>query len=235
MTKSNTRKIFLALGVTAVVIIFGACATVNHLSEYSFGGTKVAGTMRTPPEPVVDGNYNVTIDMNKPIHTFASVATNLAKADQLSKAEDKMYAALREVDVPGLIFEETYNRCAFSLASEKVASVRDSDYIFDLEIRSYGLDADSSSAAVRIEIETTARVYATADRRLIWERRVSVRDPLSPEVFGLNDVIDTVITTAAIANLTEEQLVRGFTESARRVAYKIAGKLEDDLYAAIFD
>ncbi len=207
MTISEVRKIPLVLCVTALVILLGACATVNHLAEYRFGGTAVAGTMRTPPEPQINGNYNVTIDMNKPVQTFASVATNLAKANQLSKAEDKMYAALREVDVPDLIFKETYDRCAVSIASQKVASVLDSDYIFDLELRSYGLVADSSSTAVKIEIETTARLYATADRRLIWERRVSVRDPLSPEVFGLHDVIDTVITTAAIANLTEEQLV----------------------------
>ena len=221
--------------IGAAVAMLGACATVNHLDEYRFGGTKVAGTLRIPPAPDVDGNYNVTIDVNRPIETFASVATNIAKADQLAKAEEKMYAALKKVDVPELVFEETFDRCARTLASERVVSVSDSDYIYDLEIRSYGLDADSSSATVRIEIATTARVYATADRRLIWERRVSVRDPLSPEVFGLNSLVDTVITTAVIAELTEDQLIRGFEESARRVAYKIAGKLEDDIYAAIFD
>ncbi len=235
MTISNLRKRAVTLGIGALAVLLGSCATVNHLAEYRFGGTTVAGTMRIPPEPQVDGNYNVTIDINKPIQTFASVATNLAKADQLSKAEDKMYAALRQVDVPGLVFQETYDRCATTLASEKVESVTDSNYIYDLEIRSYGLDAGSSSATVRIEIATTARVYATADRRLIWERNVSVRDPLTPELFGLHDVVDTVITTAVIAELTEEQLVEGFTESARRVAYKIAGKLEDDIYKAIFD
>ena len=235
MTIANLRKLIVIICIGALALLFGSCATVNHLAEYRFGGTTVAGTMRTPPEPQVDGNYNVTIDVNKPIQTFASVATNLAKANQLSKAEDKMYAALRQVDVAELVFQETYDRCAASLASDKVVSVTDSDYIFDLEIRSYGLDADSSGAAVRIEIATTARVYATADRRLIWERNVSVRDPLTPEVFGLHDVLDTVISTAAIAELTEDELVKGFTESARRVAYKIAGKLEDDIYAAIFD
>jgi hypothetical protein len=235
MRKANRRKILRVIIIGALALFFSSCATVNHLAEYRFGGTTVAGTMRTPPEPQVDGNYHLTIDANRPIETFASVATNLAKASQLSKAEDKMYAALRQVDVAELVFQETYSRCASSLASEKVVSVTDSDYIFDLEIRSYGLDADSSGATVRIEIATTARVYATAHRRLIWERNVSVRDPLSPEVFGLHNVLDTVISTAAIAELTEEQLVKGFTESARRVAYKIAGKLEDDIYAAIFD
>ncbi|MBN1686735.1 MAG: hypothetical protein JW852_08780, partial [Spirochaetales bacterium] len=190
---------FVALAICTSAVLFVSCATVNHLGEYRFGGTRLAGTMRTPPEPEIDGDYNVTVDMKNPVLTFASVATNLAKANQLEKAEVKMYAALQQVDVPRVIFQETYDRCAVSLASEKVASVSDSDYIFDLEIRSYGLEASSYSTAVRIKIETTARVYATAGRRLIWERRADISDPLSPEVFGLHDVIDTVITTAAIA------------------------------------
>ena len=233
--KITSRRFFFSVSFGLLALFISSCATVNHLEEYSFGGTKIAGTMRTPPEPGIDGNYNVHVDMQNPVLTFASVATNLAKANQLDKVEDKMYAALQQVDVPGTVYEETYKRCAVSLASEKVASVKDSDYIFDLEIRNYGLSADSHGSAVRIEIETTARVYATADRRLIWERRVNVRDPLSAEVFGLHDVLDTLISTAVIADLTEEQLVKGFTASARRVAYEIAGKLEDDIYKSIFD
>ena len=121
MTQSKPRKLIIAVCLAAAALFFASCATVNHLAEYRFGGTKVAGTMRIPPEPHVDGNYNVTIDVNKPIQTFASVATNLAKADQLAKAEDKMYAALRQVDVPELVFQETYDRCAGTLASEQVA------------------------------------------------------------------------------------------------------------------
>jgi len=219
----------------AVTLLLGSCATVNHLDEYRFGGTGIAGTMRTPPEPEIDGNYDVTVDMENPVLTFASVATNLAKANQLAKVEDKMYSALEQVDVPQIIFDETYERCAVTLASEKRQYVKDADYVFDLEIRDYGLSADSYGTTVRIEIATTARLYSTADRRLIWERRVSVSDPLSAEVFGLHDVLDTVISTAVIANLTEEQLVKGFSESARRISYKIANKLEDDIYDAIFD
>ena len=190
--------------------------------------------MRTPPEPEIDGNYNVRIDTGNPVLTFASVAANLAKANQIAKDEQKMFAALRQIDVPQLVWEETFERCVRSLASEQVSSVGNSDYIFDLEIRHYGLDADSTNAAVMIEITTTARLYATADRRLIWQRNVSVRDPLSPEVFGAGSVVDTVITTAALAKLTEDQLARGFGEAARRVSYQIARELEDDIYAAVF-
>ncbi len=233
MTIKGPQLTIALVGIT--VLLVTSCATVNHLDEYRFGGTTIAGTMRTPPRPEIDGNYNVSIDMENPVLTFASVATNLAKANQLSKAEAKMYLALEEVDVPQMVFDETFDRCAGSLASDKVVSVKDSDYIFDLEIRNYGLTADSHGTAVRIEIETTARIYATGDRRLIWERRVSVRDPLSPEVFGLHSVLDTVVSTAVIANLTEEQLVKGFSESARRVSYKIANRLEDDIYRTIFD
>ncbi len=234
MNIARLQKIVLISLAVASLLVFSSCATTNHLADYRFGGTSVAGTLRTPPEPQLDGNYNVTVDMKNPVLTFASVATNLAKANQLEKVKDKMYAALQQVDVPSVVFEETYDRCAVSLASEKVQSVRDADYIFDLEIRKYGLDAPSHGTAVKIEIETTARIYATGDRRLIWERRVSVSEPLSAEVFGLHNVIDTVITTAVIANLTEEQLVTGFDEAARRVAYKIANKLEDDFYKAVF-
>lgn len=235
MKRDKTLRATVGFLLCSLIFFLASCATVNHLDEYRFGGTGIAGTMRTPPEPEIDGNYNVNIDMQDPVMTFASVATNLAKANQLAKVEDKMYAALREVNVPELVFDETFNRAAISLASEKRVSVKDADYVFDLEIRDYGLSADSYGTAVRIEISTTARVYSTADRRLIWERRVSVRDPLSAEVFGLHSVVDTVITTAALANLTEEQLVKGFSESARRVSYKIAQKLEDDIYNTIFD
>jgi hypothetical protein len=232
--KIHTTSIWLLVAMIVGVFVVTSCSTVNELSEYKFGGTTVAGTMRTPPEPEIDGNYNVRIDANNPVLTFASVATNLAKANQIEKVEAKMMGALWQVDVPQLVWEETYTRCTRSLASEPVKSVGDSDYIFDLEIRRYGLEADSANAAVKIEIATTARLYATADRRLIWQRYISVRDPLSPEVFGAGTVVDTVITTAALAGLTEEQLAEGFRGAARTVAYKIAKELEDDIYAAVF-
>ena len=221
--------------VGALILLLGSCSTVNHLAEYRFGGTTVAGTMRTPPEPEIDGNYHVKIDPDNPVLTFASVATNLAKANQIEKIEGRMYSALSQVNVPELVWEETYERCVRSLASEPVPYVKDADYVFDLEIRKYGLDAGSAAAAVKIEIATTARLYSTADRTLIWQRNISVRDPISPEVFGTGAVVDTVITTAVLAELTEEELVKGFSESARRVAYRIAQELEDDIYDAVFD
>ena len=232
--KRNKMSASLLVAVFLGLFVVASCSTVNELSEYKFGGTTVAGTMRTPPEPEIDGNYNVRIDADNPVLTFASVATNLAKANQIEKVEERMVGALRQVDVPQLVWEETYTRCTRSLASEPVKSVSDSDYIFDLEIRSYGLEADSANAAVKIVIATTARLYATVDRRLIWQRKISVRDPLSPEVFGAGTVVDTVITTAALAGLTEDQLAEGFRGASRAVAYKIARELEEDIYAAVF-
>jgi hypothetical protein len=229
------KKIFLAV-VSAIVLLaaFISCSTVNNLAEYRFGGTTVAGTLRTPPEPEIDGNYDIHIDANNPVLSFVSVATNLAKANQIAKIKDSMLDALRSVDVPDLVWDETYKRSLRSLSSTPAESVSDSDYIFDLEIVSYGIDADSANAAVKIEIVTTARLYSTIDRNLIWQRRVSVREPLRPEVFGAVDVVDTLITTAVLADLSEEELIQGFTASAREVAYKIARRLEDDIYRAVF-
>lgn len=222
------------LALSAAVFVFASCSSVNHLAEYQFGGTTVAGTMRTPPEPEIDGNYNVRIDADNPVLTFASVATNLAKATQLEKAEEKMMNALQNVDVPQLVWDETYSRCVRSLASDPIEEINDSDYIFDLEIRNYGLEADSYNAAVKIEIATTARIYATRDRRLIWQKNITAREPMSPEVFGLGSVADTVISTAFIADLTQEEFEKGFAEAAREVAYRIARELEEDIYDAVF-
>ena len=234
--------------LAAAALLLSSCTTVNRLDKYNFESSRLAVDMRTPPEPRLNVDYNVSMDSHSAVISALSVMSNLAKANQANRAREVMLAALTDVDVPEIIRTEAFSACAASLGAEQASSRRGADYILLISMEEWGIDARSPFSAVSLRVRLVASLYpvsgglvperesAPLGRRdeLAWRREVTVDQPADPEMFGIGNIIGNMVTATVLYNMTEEDLARGFKELASRTAKRVALVLERDLDRARF-
>jgi len=223
------RRIVL-LAVAAALL--ASCATVNRLDDIRLDGASLASVLAPPPPPSLDTWYDLGIDTGNPIGTVLRVGSSIVMAAEAEKAGERMREALDEVDVPAVVLEESSARCARALGADRVEETRDADFVLDLEVEEYGIDAPSWGGAVALQIDLTVRLYERRSRDLVWRRHVSVDQRATPEVFGLPAAAENIFTAAMLASLSTEEMVQGFQALAHDAARIVGNTLERDLRKA---
>lgn len=216
-------------GAAAACMALASCMTVNHLDLYEFEGARLAVDLHTPPEPQLRIDYD--IDMNgPPVIAAFSVMTNLAKANQAVRTRQLMREALVEVDVPGIVRDESFRACSSSLGTEQVDSLRMADYVLAFHIEEWGIETRSPVAAVSLHMKLVASLYPRKGNELAWRREITVDEPADPEMFGVGTIVGNMVTATVLYNMNQEDLARGFKElgslTARRIAYELEGDLD---------
>jgi hypothetical protein len=222
------------VGLAAAALLLSSCTTINRLDQYSFEASRLAVEMRTPPEPRLNVDYDISTDSHSAVITALSLMSNLAKANQANRAREVMRAALMDVDVPEIIRAESFSACAASLGAEQVSSKRGADYVLSISMEEWGIDARSPFSAVSLRIRLVASIYPVAINELAWRREVTVDQPADPEMFGIGNIVGNMVTATVLYNMTEDDLARGFTELASLAAKRVALVLERDLDRARF-
>jgi ABC-type uncharacterized transport system auxiliary subunit len=228
-TKIVMKAALMAAAASALVL--ASCATVNRLDWYDLRGSRLAAVMRTPPEPRLNVDYDVLLDSRNPVYSALSVLTNLAKANQAHHAEAVMRRALDQADVPVLIRDRAFDSCADTLDARAVQSRADADYVLELDIHDWGIDARTAWDPVSMRIRVSASLYRAFTDELVWRRDVTVSQAASPEMFGLGSIVGNMVTTQVLSELTEDELATGFRGLAVEAARKVARSLEKDLDA----
>jgi len=221
-----------AVALVAAALGLGACASTNRLGDYEFRGATLSTEMRTPPEPRLDIDYNVNIDTGNAVLSGLSVLTNLAKANQASKAAGAMRDALLFVDVPEIVRQETAHSCSSVLETMENDSPFSSDFRLVLDIHDWGIDARSYGSSASLHMHLTASLYHTASSELLWSRTVTVDQAATPSMFGLGQIVGDMVTAGALAQMTPSDLASGFKELARESARSLVRRLERDLDAS---
>jgi ABC-type uncharacterized transport system auxiliary subunit len=216
----------------AAVLFLSSCATMNRLDEFDLYGSRLAVVMRTPPAPRMNVDYDVFISSHNPVYSAISILTNIAKANQAYYAETVMRDALDGANVPRLIRDRSFSACASALNAEQASSRTDADYVLELDISEWGIDARGAWEPVSLRISLSARLYQTFTDENVWRRDFSVKQAASPEMFGLGRVVDDLVTTSVLSQLTQDELRTGFRELAANAARKVARSLESDLEKA---
>jgi hypothetical protein len=227
-----TRKAAYAAGTLALVLAVAGCATVNRLDPNEFWGARLSAHMQTPPAPRMQVSYDLTIDSRRPVFTALSVLTNLAKASQAEKADRAMREALRRVDVPAIVFDESFTACAGMLGATPVDAAEMADYSLDLDITSWGIRANAPGSPVTLHMEMRATLSRAFGGDVLWQRNLTVDEPASPAMFGLGEIVGTMVTATTLYDMSPDTLADGFAEMARSTARGVARLLQRDLNRA---
>ena len=85
-----------------------------------------------------------------------------------------------------------------------------------------------------MRIKLTVSLYHMGESAVVWRRDIDVERHATASMFGLEPTIGNVVTTLALASLSEEDLQNGFDALAQDTALTVARTLQSDLYDARF-
>jgi len=226
------RRLLRTMGaLMPLVVLLGGCGTRHRLAEYDFRGLTLAVEPHFPPFPeVLTGPY-FPGHPRDPIHAIIRAGTLLAKELEAREVRVRLDSAATLVDLPALVGERLGRESARHLGARLIDDVDAADLVLEVEIRDYGIDAEDWDAAARFFVDAEVWLRDADTRRLIWQTRVRARDPIAPAIFGGPSAVRDVVTAAALAGLSVEDVARAL----RQLAYYSADQVSDRLRSALDD
>ena len=217
--------------LVVILLMMMSCSS-NRLMEYDFKDKTAAALMALPPPPAVFTDDWFFIDEDNLLETAIKIGTTIAKEVEVQKTQEKLGNAMEEVDVSERVRERTLKKCASYLRYEPVDDPDNADFLFDMHIQSYGIEAESWMASVHFKIDVKVFLIDNDKGIEVWKKRARVRLPITRGLFGLPDEAGDIITAVSLSKLTEEEMVEGFTHLSGYTADQVARKLQHDFAKA---
>jgi hypothetical protein len=128
--------------------------------------------------------------------------------------------------------EGILDRSARYLGADAAAGDPDADYLVEVVVVEYGIDAESWNAAAHFYIEADATLLHTASGAEIWRAEIEERDPIGPRIYGRRTAVRDVVTAVMLADLSVEEIVEVLESLADYSARVITDRLRNDLREA---
>ncbi|MBN1481324.1 hypothetical protein EH223_03025 [candidate division KSB1 bacterium] len=219
-------KYIMVLFFSAFMVLL-ACSS-NKLVEYDLREADIAARTFMPPRANVFTDLNVNFNPHDIVGTAISVGSTVARENEAIKARARLDSAMQMVDVPAIIEEEVLFRAAEMLNFRPVNEVKAADFVFNMRMEKYGIDAKGWDAGTFFVIESKVELIDNQLQRRIWKRSVTAREPLSPRVFGISTPIENVMDAVALSQLSVDEMAAGMEFLANFSAEIIAEKLYRD-------
>jgi hypothetical protein len=227
--KKTAIRVILALCGSTLILTLSMCCSMNRLQGYEFREHTVSALSAHPRPPEIFTDDWTNVDFSNPVEAIIGIGTGIAKEVEVAKTRAKLDSAMGMVDIPEIIRMETLERGAQYLHYLSTEDTENSDYLFDIIIRHYGIDAKSWSASVYFKMDAKITLLDNRKGTEVWRRCFNERFPVSREVFGLPDVAGNVITAVSLSQLTVEQIAIGLENLAVHTSDRMIHKLQRDL------
>jgi hypothetical protein len=167
--------------------------------------------------------------VSNPVEAVVRAGSNAAKDVEARKATARLDSAVTRVDIAGRLARQTLERSSRYLGVRPVDSTQEADYLLEVHMRSYGIDARGQSAA---SLFTNAEVVLLENRtgREIWSVDVHATDRLTPVVRGTApELPGAIIAAGTLSTVTVEQFQQALEELMQLSANVIADELREAL------
>jgi hypothetical protein len=224
-----TPAVRVALVLVAVAVL-GACGGRHHLEQYNFAGRKLALVYIDPPAPELrHGWYNVRPSDNM-VQTVVRAGASVAKEIEARRASHRLDSAAARVNVPALLAQRTLDRASRYLGMRAVQNADSADYVLEIQMRSFGIDARSNNATY-LYTRAEAVLLDRDTGREIWNEIVYGQDRLTPWVHGTANVPSVVFTAATLHTVSvadfQEALEQLTTYTSTLITNELRDKLRD--------
>ena len=214
----------------ATIGVLGACGGHHHLEQYNFSGRTLALAYIDPPSPELrHGWYNVRPSDNT-MQAIVRAGASVAKEVEARRASARLDSAALRVSVRSLLSRRTLERANRYLGTRSVASADSADFVLEVQMRSFGIDARSNNATYLF----TRAEAVLIDRRTgreIWNRDVHGTDRLTPWVLGTDNIPSAVFTAATLHTVSvadfEQALEQLVTYTSTLITNELRDKLRD--------
>jgi hypothetical protein len=196
----EASRIIRGIAAAALLVVASACGRKHHLAEYQFAEKSLALSFIDPPVPELQtGLYDLRPSRN-PVIMAARVGGGVAKEIEARKAGARLDSAARRVDVPTLLAQRTLERTALYLGAKPVQSRAEADFVLEINMRRFGIDARSPHAAY-LYTRAEAVLLDRRTGREIWSVEIRGSDRMTPFIVGTRQIPSSIFTAATIHNV----------------------------------
>jgi hypothetical protein len=214
--------------VGALLLAVAGCGRKHYLAEYQFSEKALALSFIEPPAPeLLTGLYDLRASRN-PITMAARVGGGVAKEIEARKAGARLDSAARRVDIPGSLAQRTLERTALYLGARPVSSPAEADFILEINMRRFGIDARSSHAAY-LYTRAEAVLLDRRSGREIWSVDIQGSDRMTPFIIGTRTIPSSIFTAATIHNVSVGEFQVALEQLVQASSNAITNQLRDKL------
>lgn len=229
MSHPNTFGRVMLGGLTAAVL-FAGCGGGHHLADYPFASRTLAVVYIAPPRPeLLTGHYDVRKSENV-VDAVVRTGAGVAREREARRASARLDSASTRVDIPALLAQRTLARASRYLGTTPVTDAEAADYILEVQMTRYGINARDENAAYLFTFAETVLLDRRTGRE-IWNVKVHGRDRLTPFVSGSSPIPGSVITAATLGSVS----VANFKEALNQLAESSSNVVTNELRAALRD
>ena len=226
----NRYHATVAFLLLLMILISAGCHHTNRLAEYDFDARSVTMITTIPTRPDVFTGDFFFFDKDRPLKFFANVGSSVVKEAEAEKARVRMDSAYQCIDVNGILKERTLDQVGLHLGAFTVEDPSEADYLIDLLIVEFGIDAKSWDANAFFKLKADVQLIDRANKRLVWETGFEETEQITPGIWGPVPGVRNVLTAAALANLTVEEMAVILENLVYFSADRITRRLQDDWY-----
>lgn len=229
MRRLDAPVVHSRIAVAMALALVAGCGK-HYLNQYDFSDKTLALVYIEPPAPeLLHGWYNLDVDGNA-IQTVVQAGAKVAKEVEARRASARLDSAAQRVDVASRLAQRTLERASRYLGTRMVVTPDGADYVLEIHMRSFGIDARSNRATY-LFTRAEAVLLDRKTGREIWSEDVRGTDRLTPYVVGTRSVPSAVFTAATLHTVTvadfQEALEQLTTYTSNLITNELREKLRD--------
>jgi ABC-type uncharacterized transport system auxiliary subunit len=220
----RTRAVTLAAVALAGL---PGCGGHHHLAEYSFTDRSLALVYITPPAPSLLTGRTEASTSGNPVAAVLRVGGSVAREVEGRRARVRLDSATARANVADVLAQRTVERAGRYLGLRPVASRESADFLLEVQMRSFGIDASRESAAY-LYSNAEAVLLERRTGREIWSIRVNAHDRLTPFIDS-NTGAGSVITAGSLGTVSVADFQQALDQLVTLSSNRIADELRDAL------
>ncbi len=217
--------------LAAAFVAVAGCRSTGRLANYEFPGRTLAVAYVNSPGPrVLTGPYFLDRGHgHDPVHAVLKVGARVVKEIQAAEVRARLDSATHQVDVGGRMADRTLQRAARWLRARPVEREADADFIVEVRLRDYGIDAKDWDAAAHFFVDAEVSLIDGGRGTEVWHSHVRARDPIAPAIFGPGTIVRDVVTASALGSLEVDEIACALERLSDFAADRITDRLRDAL------
>jgi ABC-type uncharacterized transport system auxiliary subunit len=223
-----TQKAVRWMVASAVVVILSGCGGKHYLAHYQFADRSMALVYIEPPSPqLLHGWYNLDVGQTA-IQTAVRATAGAAKEIEARRAMARLDSASWKVNVQAKLAQRTLERASRYLGTQPVATSVGADFVLEINMRKFGIDAQSSRATY-LYTRAEAVLIERRTGREVWSEEVWGSTQLTPWVNGTANVPSAIFTAATLHTVSVADFAEALDQLVTYTSNLITNELREKL------
>ncbi|HEX6964668.1 MAG TPA: hypothetical protein VF166_02640 [Gemmatimonadaceae bacterium] len=210
-------------------VVLASCGGHNHLERYAFTNRALAVVYLAPPSPDLEtGIYNLR-HVHTPLDAVVRAGSDVAKEVEGRKARARLDTASTRVNPVDRMSQRTLDRASRYLGTRAVQTPDSADYLLEVNLTDYGIDARGQSAAY-LYMKAQVVLLDHHDGHEIWDSNVSGWNRLTPFVRAGEHVPTGIITAGVLSTVSVDDFQQVLQELSDYTSDIVTNELRNALW-----